>query len=302
MYISGFQTLPPRYTVAQDEGLRWLAAAHAQHADGIAPETFFKRLRRFGCDSDQIAARGTFLQDFTHQDWPSMRIFGRAAGIDQRQAMFQEALYAPVGALYADAARPGFTNWIHVTCTGYASPSLVQALVSARGWGEEVQVLLVIQSLFADGVIRYRASAARPARGFKVEEIVERIAPSSLSHMTWDVSGHGFRMSLARQVPGLVQQRVAALVAPWREAQTVYAVHPGGPRIIDAVKEALALSEEQIYFSREVLRQHGNMSSATLPHVWQRMAEHLPPGTPVISLAFGPGLTLAASLMRAVGG
>lgn len=105
---------------------------------------------------------------------------------------------------------------------------------------------------------------------------------------------------LARQVPLHIKAGVHALVKDWTSRDTVFAVHPGGPRVIDAVKEALGLSEEQVGFSRDVLRRHGNMSSATLPHVWAGMLEELPVGTPVVSLAFGPGLTLAGSYMRRV--
>jgi predicted naringenin-chalcone synthase len=355
MYISRFQRLDPSHIVAQDDGLRWLAAAHARESGEVDADTFFKMIRRFGCGSAQISHRGTFLRDFTHQDWNAMQIFGaepgeaQASGIDRRQAFFREVLREPVSRLYPET-EPDFAHWIHVTCTGYSSPSVVQELASVRGWGERVQVMhayhmgcyaalpalrmargngeceivhtelctlhldprrhdpeqLVIQSLFADGMIRYRATDcetadARPINGFMIEEIREVIAPASLSHMTWDVSGYGFRMTLAREVPALVKAAVAGVVRDWRSVDAVYAIHPGGPRIIDGVKEALELSEEQVYFSREVLRKFGNMSSATLPHVWMSMLNELPEGTPVVSMAFGPGLTVAASLMRKVG-
>ncbi len=156
---------------------------------------------------------------------------------------------------------------------------------------------LVIQSLFADGVIRYRVSREAPPEGFQVEELKEVVAPNSLKDMTWDVSAEGFRMTLSREVPKQVQSAIGDVVKPWRSPDAVYAIHPGGPRIIDAVKESLQLSEEQVWFSREVLKHHGNMSSATLPHVWQKMLPELKSGTPVISMAFGPGLTLSTGLM-----
>jgi predicted naringenin-chalcone synthase len=309
----------------------------------ISASSFFKLLNRYGCGPDKIAYRSTFLRDFTHVNWSEMQIFGGASGMDERQAFFREALLPAVAGLY-DEDVPDFSNWIHVTCTGYVSPSVVQTLCSQRGWGDRVQIMhayhmgcyaalpalrmaraqgrseilhtelctlhldparhdpeqLVIQSLFADGAIRYLVSDERPARGFEIDEICERLAPNSLDQMTWGLSAGGFTMTLAREVPKTVQECVTAVIKPWREARAVYAIHPGGPRIIDAVREALDLSEEQVYFSREVLREHGNMSSATLPHVWARMLNELPSGTPVISMAFGPGLTLAASRMRTV--
>lgn len=343
MYLSDFKTFLPSFLVPQEDGLRWLAAAHARHGSETSEETFFKLLNRFGCRPDKISRRGTFLKDFTHQNWESMRIFNEPSSIEKRQAFFQEILSEPAAQLYPET-QADFQHWIHVSCTGYVSPSLVQSLISQRGWGDQVQALhayhmgcyaafpalrmargnlnceilhtelctlhldparhepeqLVIQSLFADGMIRYRASEKKSSRSFRLEDMNEKIAAGSLSQMTWDLSSHGFRMTLSREVPNLVQESVAALVSPWQESNSVYAIHPGGPRIIDAVKDALGLSEEQVHFSREVLRLHGNMSSATLPHVWQKMLEELPIGTPVVSMAFGPGLTLAGSRMRVV--
>ena len=157
----------------------------------------------------------------------------------------------------------------------------------------------MIQSLFADGVIAYRATEHKPAvRAFEVEATREVIAADSRDAMTWAPSPRNFRMTLSREVPRLVREHVARVIAPWHEAGAVYAIHPGGPRIIDAVKEALGLSEEQVHFSREILREYGNMSSATLPHVWARMLAEVPDRTPVLSLAFGPGLTIAAAKLR----
>jgi len=81
---------------------------------------------------------------------------------------------------------------------------------------------------------------------------------------------------------------------------TVCAVHPGGPKIIDRVRDVLELSEAQLQTSRDVLFSHGNMSSATLPHIWQRITvdQEIAPDTLVLSLAFGPGLSVCGGLFR----
>ena len=82
----------------------------------------------------------------------------------------------------------------------------------------------------------------------------------------------------------------------------VYAVHPGGPRILDKVSEWLHLEPSQLQASRKVLLERGNMSSATLPHIWAGILEDttVPSNTLIVSLAFGPGLTIYGSLMRRV--
>jgi predicted naringenin-chalcone synthase len=73
-----------------------------------------------------------------------------------------------------------------------------------------------------------------------------------------------------------------------------WAVHPGGPRILDVVRDQLGLVEEQMAASRRVLAEHGNCSSATVLLVLQEMADV---DGPVVVMAFGPGLTLYAALL-----
>ncbi len=348
MFLSQFRRLQPTYSVPQTQGLRWIAEAHARSGGDVSAAQFAKLLQRYGCGPDKIEQRGTFLRDFTHTDWPSMQLFADPqvqASATQRMAFFNEVLIHPIAQLYPEE-RPDFQHWIHVSCTGYVSPSVIQQLCSVKAWGREVECLhayhmgcyaalpalrmargnlnceilhtelctlhldpsahepeqLVIQSLFADGVMAYRVTDGSPTLGYEVLDLREWVAPGTLEQMRWDVSSSGFKMTLARDVPKHVQAGVLGLVRDWQSPDCVYAIHPGGPRIIDAVKESLGLSEEQVYFSREILRRHGNMSSATLPHVWELSLSELSPGTPVISMAFGPGLTLSASRMRKVGG
>jgi predicted naringenin-chalcone synthase len=69
--------------------------------------------------------------------------------------------------------------------------------------------------------------------------------------------------------------------------------------VIDVMQQALELTDAQVAASRGVLLRYGNMSSATLPHIWMKLVEDadVPLGAPIVSLAFGPGLTVAAALM-----
>ena len=62
----------------------------------------------------------------------------------------------------------------------------------------------------------------------------------------------------------------------------------------------MGLRPDQVQASNDVLRNHGNMSSATLPHVWKAMLEDdtVRPGTLIVSLAFGPGLTISGAILR----
>jgi predicted naringenin-chalcone synthase len=174
---------------------------------------------------------------------------------------------------------------------------------------------LVVQSLFSDGFIRYTvatgAGEARPADGYEVLGFLERIVPDSLADIEWAPGDFGMRMTLSRDVPDKVAPHldgfVTALAAGCGLARAdlegaAYAIHPGGPRIVDKVEEWLRLAPSQSRASREVLFERGNMSSATLPHIWERLLrdEAAPPGGFVVSLAFGPGLTLYGSVMRRI--
>jgi len=168
----------------------------------------------------------------------------------------------------------------------------------------------VVQSLFADGFIRYSLCDDGGQAGLSVLSLSENILPDSADSMGWSVADFGMHMTLARDVPDRIATSLRAFVSElFRKADiglaenlrsTIFAVHPGGPKIIDGVRDVLELSDEQLRTSRDVLLDHGNMSSATLPHVWMRLLEspEVRPGTLVLSLAFGPGLTVCGGLFR----
>lgn len=175
---------------------------------------------------------------------------------------------------------------------------------------------LVIQSLFADGCIAYALELERgrgnAASGLALVAEEECIVPGTERAMTWIAADFGMQMTLSPTVPatlagglGELIERLAARAELPATAlrRALYAVHPGGPKIVDQVRDALDLEGSQIAASRDVLRRRGNMSSATLPHIWMELArdEAVSPGTLVVSLAFGPGLTLSGAVMQKVG-
>jgi predicted naringenin-chalcone synthase len=172
---------------------------------------------------------------------------------------------------------------------------------------------MVVQTLFADGFIAYsvtgqpRFQGAAPALGLLA--LVEETLPDSGDAMTWVCSDWGMHMTLARDVPERILASLGEFVtrlcdeAELSEAErrsALFAIHPGGPRILDRVRDELHLSEEQVAFSRRVLFARGNVSSATLPHIWRDLvrSDSVPDGQPIVSLAFGPGLTLCGGVLR----
>lgn len=159
---------------------------------------------------------------------------------------------------------------------------------------------VVAHALFSDAAA---AVVVEPSarRGRRVAAVVARTDPSTADHMTWDVTDLGFRMGLSPRVPDVLGRHVGDVVAELlRDAGLTvddvagWAVHPGGPRILDVVRDSLGLAEEQMAASRRVLAEHGNCSSATVLLVLQELADV---DGPVVAMAFGPGLTLYAALL-----
>lgn len=173
---------------------------------------------------------------------------------------------------------------------------------------------LVIQSLFADGFIRYAVQAMAEVTsvdgGFRVLCLGEAILADSAYSMGWIVADHSMKMTLSRDVPARIGSALRAFVGDLYaragldplevHSRTVFAVHPGGSKIIDAVRDRLELSESQVKTSGEALVDFRNMSSATLPHIWLRMLDDasIPVGSLVLSLPFGPGLSISGSIFR----
>ncbi len=119
---------------------------------------------------------------------------------------------------------------------------------------------------------------------------------ASADDMAWRIGDHGFEMTLGASVPGRLEREVGgwvrgALAPHGRTVAEIggWAIHPGGPRVLDAVAASLGLDQTAVAASRAVLRDHGNMSSATLGFILERLAAA---GTPLpwVALAFGPGL------------
>ena len=168
---------------------------------------------------------------------------------------------------------------------------------------------IVQQCLFADGAARLDVTSGPDGAQFALLDHTEALVPDTLDEMTWRPGSVAFTMTLSRRVPDHIRDNVGAVVDRFlgrnglRLADLdVLAVHPGGPRVIESTAEALGVDEERVRHSQAVLRDRGNMSSTTLPHIWDRIAhdDDVPSGALVLSLAFGPGLTVAGNLMRKV--
>jgi predicted naringenin-chalcone synthase len=163
---------------------------------------------------------------------------------------------------------------------------------------------MVAHALFSDAAA---AVVMRPeGHGLELVDVVALTDSSTSDHMTWDITDLGFKMGLSPRVPDVLARHVREVVdgllsshrVP-REAVAGWAVHPGGPRILDVVQDRLGLDPRLLEPSRGVLRDFGNCSSATVLLVLERvLATGVERGEHVVAMAFGPGLTLYAALLR----
>lgn len=167
---------------------------------------------------------------------------------------------------------------------------------------------LVANALFADGaaacVVGMNGPASRGAA--TLHGTASTIFPDSRSAMGWQIGDHGFEMTLAESVPGLIREHLKQWLSPALRhltpsgvspSQLQWCIHPGGPRVLDAVRDAMALPEESLAHSRSVLRTHGNMSSATVLFILRSLLDSGARG-PAALLAFGPGLCAELCLVE----
>jgi alpha-pyrone synthase len=163
----------------------------------------------------------------------------------------------------------------------------------------------IANAIFADGsaaAVCVPGASTTPA--WRLIASASYLVPQTEDAMTWDVGDHGFVMTLAKRVPEIIGKNLRALVEPWLAEHDLavadvasWAIHPGGPRILDAAGEALGLSGDLLRPAREVFATHGNMSSPTvlfiLDHLQTRGGK-----PPCVALGFGPGLNVEAALFH----
>jgi alkylresorcinol/alkylpyrone synthase len=179
-------------------------------------------------------------------------------------------------------------------------PSLhIQPAATARDIGQ-----VVAHAMFGDAAA---ACVVAPGTdGLHVVDIAALTDPAAIDYMTWDVTDFGFRMSLSPRVPEALARHVRPVVSELLARNGLdipdvrgWAVHPGGPRILEVAADRLGLDDEQLAGSHGVLRDYGNCSSATALLILERLMPGLASGDHVVAMAFGPGLTLYAALLRA---
>ena len=161
-------------------------------------------------------------------------------------------------------------------------------------------------ALFADGagavVLGSTDDSGGNAKRWRLAATGSYVFPNTAGAMTWSIGNHGFAMTISTELPGLIQANLSDWLTAWLECQglavrdvRLWAIHPGGPRIVEAVASAMGLTSQQTAPSRAVLSAYGNMSSATVLFILQSLVDG-GERPPCVALGFGPGLVAEAAL------
>jgi predicted naringenin-chalcone synthase len=176
---------------------------------------------------------------------------------------------------------------------------------------------IITMSLFSDGFIKYSAYSeeslrAQGLRGLRILAFDEHLLPDSPDEMTWVPGPHHFHMTLTVMVPILIKRHIRSFIESLlnrigmdfeeQKDAMIFAIHPGGPKIVEHIQDELGLRDDQVAFSKQVFQEHGNMSSATIPYILKEILEEtaIPVGTRVVSVAFGPGLTVTGLVLEKI--
>lgn len=156
--------------------------------------------------------------------------------------------------------------------------------------------------LFADGCSACLVTARET--GLALDSFLVVGIPETIHLITWRIRELGFDMQLSGKVPGELcraLKEIGDTITRGKDPLSIdlWAVHPGGKTILDSVENGLSLPPEALATSRDVLARFGNMSSATVMFVLQRIMQLAKPGQHGCAMSFGPGVTAETMLFHA---
>lgn len=207
----------------------------------------------------------------------------------------------------------------HVLVIAVELPSLslqsgdvsADSLVSSAIFGDGAAAVLLtgdaVPPRGADNGASNGAGSGSGSTAIRIHGTLSHTIPASTYALGFDLHEDGFHAVLSKDVPALLRGVIAELVKRLTASHglspadvTAFVVHPGGKKILGAVEDALGLRREDTQPSREVLRDYGNQSSASVLFVLERWLENRRParGTVGVMAAFGPGLSAELLLLQ----
>ncbi|MET0735815.1 MAG: type III polyketide synthase [Microbacterium sp.] len=163
---------------------------------------------------------------------------------------------------------------------------------------------IVAGSVFADGAAAAVVSAHSSGRlpRLDLERFGTTLTSEGENDMVWTIGDEGFEMILSAEVPRIIGREIRCAIADFLGSEqdiAEWAVHPGGRSVLDRIESGLDLAPDALERSRTVLREYGNMSSATILFILASILadDEVADGARVAALAFGPGLTVESALL-----
>jgi predicted naringenin-chalcone synthase len=154
--------------------------------------------------------------------------------------------------------------------------------------------------LFGDGAAAVLISSNEyEHEGLFLDNFYSEIIPKGKRDMAWELSSHGFLMTLSGYIPDLIEEDFAKIVDRSLKKEAIskdeishWCIHPGGKRILEAIHKSLEFRNGQLAASYKVLNEFGNLSSASILFVLKEMLHSKKEIKKLFGAAFGPGLTV----------
>lgn len=297
------------------EGSNDIIDAEGFYAFGRFPSTA-ERMRRYERVAPDIAANavaglklGDGAREITHLIVVSCTGFS-APGLDfeliRRFGLNPSVERTLVGFMGCYAAINGLKLARHIVRSEPNSKVLLVCLelctLHLKETDDLEQILTFL--VFGDGCAA--ALVSREPGGLALQSFHAALAPGTADQITWNVGDLGFDMILSGRAPralALALRTGVGDILVGRQVADIdlWAVHPGGRSVLDAVETGLALPSNALGVSREVLRANGNMSSATILFVLARLMRDAIPGQTGCAMAFGPGLVAETMMFQTAG-
>lgn len=160
---------------------------------------------------------------------------------------------------------------------------------------------LLANALFGDGAAA--ALVIKEEKGLSIKKYHSRIFKEGEKDMAWSIGDFGFEMRLSKYVPELLSKGLFEISDYLEEKFQLskirnFAIHPGGKQILQKVEQAFNIEKHQNSPSHEILKNYGNMSSATILFVLKKwLIDPISEGD-ILAIGFGPGLTLETLLLE----
>ncbi len=169
---------------------------------------------------------------------------------------------------------------------------------------------MISNAIFADGAAAILIEA-NPTQNkyFALNQFYCDLVPQTSQEMAWRIADNGFDIVLSTYVPQAIESGINAFTEKMLNNHglsfseiDLFAIHPGGLKVLQACEQSLKITAEDNKYSYQVLRDYGNMSSATVLFVLKAMWDSIGKedhNKRIFSCAFGPGLTLESMLLKA---